>query len=169
MENEQEQFEYAGFWIRVIAALIDTILLALVVTPLLYGIYGEYYFVSEDYFAGSWDFLLSWVFPFIATVLFWVYRSATPGKIILKLQVVEADTGKPLSTGKAILRYISYYVSSFPLGLGLIWVAFNKKKQGWHDLIANTVVVKAKDQSVKPQSESVESLKPESEKIVDRT
>ncbi|WGV97924.1 RDD family protein [Vibrio sp. YMD68] len=139
---DNEQLEYAGFWVRVGAALIDTLLLLLITMPLLYWIYGEYLFTSEDFIVGGWDFLISWVLPFIATVLFWVYRSATPGKIALKLQVVNADTGLPLTPGKSVLRYVAYYVSIIPLCLGFIWVAFSSKKQGWHDLIAKTVVVR---------------------------
>ncbi|MEF1301681.1 RDD family protein, partial [Vibrio owensii] len=90
----------------------------------------------------------NWVLPFIATVLFWVYRSATPGKIALKLKVVDAKTGEALSTSKSILRYVAYYVSTIPLGLGFIWIAFNGKKQGWHDMIANTVVIRPKERGV---------------------
>ncbi len=142
------QFEYAGFWVRFGAALIDTILFLMLTMPLLYWIYGNYYFESEGFILGGWDLLLNWVFPFIATVLFWVYRSATPGKIALKLKVVDAKTGEAISTSKSIIRYLAYYVSTIPLCLGFIWVAFNGKKQGWHDLIANTVVIRPKDRSV---------------------
>ncbi|PIE43637.1 MAG: hypothetical protein CSA45_07030 [Gammaproteobacteria bacterium] len=81
--------------------------------------------------------------PFVGTVIFWIYRSATPGKIMLKLKVLDADTGKPLSAGKAIIRYLAYFISAIPLCLGYIWIIFNPKKQGWHDLIANTVVVRS--------------------------
>ncbi|MGF1845339.1 RDD family protein [Vibrio clamense] len=142
------QFEYAGFWVRLGAALIDTILFLMLTMPLLYWIYGNYYFESESFILGGWDLLLNWLFPFIATVLFWVYRSATPGKIALKLKVVDAKTGEALSTSKSILRYVAYYVSTIPLCLGFIWVAFNGKKQGWHDMIASTVVIRPKDRSV---------------------
>ncbi|MGC9403190.1 RDD family protein [Vibrio genomosp. F10 str. 9ZC157] len=147
---ENEQLEYAGFWVRVGAALIDTFLLLLITMPLLYWIYGEYIFTSDDFIVGGWDFLISWVLPFIATVLFWVYRSATPGKIAFKLQVVNADTGLPLTPGKSALRYVAYYVSIIPLCLGFIWVAFSSKKQGWHDLIAKTVVVRTPRAGIDP-------------------
>ncbi|HHB1562407.1 TPA: RDD family protein [Vibrio parahaemolyticus] len=142
------QFEYAGFWVRFGAALIDTILFLMLTMPLLYWIYGNYYFESERFILGGWDLLLNWVLPFIATVLFWVYRSATPGKIALKLKVVDAKTGEALSTSKSIIRYVAYYVSTIPLCLGFIWIAFNSKKQGWHDMIANTVVIRPKKRGV---------------------
>ncbi|MEL0608994.1 RDD family protein [Vibrio echinoideorum] len=147
---DNEQLEYAGFWVRLGAALIDTFLFLLVTMPLLYWVYGDYYFDSDEFILGGWDMLLNWVFPFIATVVFWVYRSGTPGKIALKLQVVNAETGEALSTGKSILRYLAYYVSILPLCFGFVWIAFSGKKQGWHDLIANTVVVRPTNKGIEP-------------------
>jgi uncharacterized RDD family membrane protein YckC len=40
-----------------------------------------------------------------------------------------------------IIRYLGYYVSIFALGLGFLWVAWDDKKQGWHDKMAGTVVI----------------------------
>ncbi|MGA7985503.1 MAG: RDD family protein [Burkholderiales bacterium] len=39
------------------------------------------------------------------------------------------------------IRFLGYFVSIVPLGLGFLWIAFDRKKRGWHDLIAGTVVV----------------------------
>ncbi|KJY72267.1 hypothetical protein TW78_12845 [Vibrio coralliilyticus] len=134
--------EYAGFWIRFAASLIDTVLLLLLITPLMHWVYGEVYWGSDDFLLGGWDLVLNWICPLIATVAFWVYRSATPGKMALKLEVLDADTGHRLTLSKSVIRYLAYYISAIPLCLGFIWIAFNGKKQGWHDLIANTVVVR---------------------------
>ncbi len=134
--------EYAGFWIRFAASLIDTVLLLLLTTPLMHWVYGEVYWSSDDFLLGGWDLVLNWICPLIATVAFWVYRSATPGKMALKLEVLDADTGRRLTLSKSVIRYLAYYISAIPLCLGFIWIAFNGKKQGWHDLIANTVVVR---------------------------
>lgn len=134
--------EYAGFWIRFAASLIDTVLLLLLITPLMHWVYGEVYWSSDDFLLGGWDLVLNWICPLIATVAFWVYRSATPGKMALKLEVLDADTGHRLTPSKSVIRYLAYYISAIPLCLGFIWIAFNGKKQGWHDLIANTVVVR---------------------------
>ncbi|EEX33201.1 hypothetical membrane protein [Vibrio coralliilyticus ATCC BAA-450] len=60
----------------------------------------------------------------------------------LKLEVLDAVTGHRLTLSKSVIRYLAYYISAIPLCLGFIWIAFNGKKQGWHDLIANTVVVR---------------------------
>lgn len=134
--------EYAGFWIRFAASLIDTVLLLLLITPLMHWVYGEVYWSSDDFLLGGWDLVLNWICPLVATVAFWVYRSATPGKMALKLEVLDADTGHRLTLSKSVIRYLAYYISAIPLCLGFIWIAFNGKKQGWHDLIANTVVVR---------------------------
>ena len=124
--------EYAGFWIRFAASLIDTVLLLLLTTPLMHWVYGEVYWSSDDFLLGGWDLVLNWICPLIATVAFWVYRSATPGKMALKLEVLDADTGRRLTLSKSVIRYLAYYISAIPLCLGFIWIAFNGKKQGWH-------------------------------------
>ncbi|MCP1313692.1 MULTISPECIES: RDD family protein [unclassified Halomonas] len=147
---KSEDFEYAGFWVRLGASLIDTVLFILITMPLSYSIYGDRYFLSDDMFLGGWDVIISWLLPLVATVLFWVYRSATPGKMAFKLKVVNADTGESLSLGKSFLRYVAYYASAIPLCLGFLWVAFSGKKQGWHDKIANTVVVRSRKRGVEP-------------------
>lgn len=133
---------YAGFWIRVAASIIDTLLLMAVTLPLLFLFYGVEYWTSESLIAGPVDFLLSYVLPAVAVILFWLYRQATPGKMLFGLRVVDAQTGQPLSTGQAIGRYFAYFIAALPLLLGLIWVAFDRRKQGWHDKLAGTVVIK---------------------------
>lgn len=137
-----QQLEYAGFWTRTGAALIDGILILLITVPLLISIYGWEYLETEDLVLGPADFLISWVMPAFATVLFWLYKSATPGKMAVTAQVVDAQTGESISVGQAMLRYLGYFIAMLPLGLGIFWVAFDSRKQGWHDKIAGTVVVK---------------------------
>ena len=137
-----DHLEYAGFWSRMGAFLIDAILLAIIIYPLLIAIYGWEIFASTSMVNGPADFLISWVFPFIATILFWLHQRATPGKMAISAQVVDAQSGDTITFGQALLRYLGYFLSMIPLGLGLLWVAFDSRKQGWHDKIAGTVVVK---------------------------
>ena len=141
---DETQYEYAGFWARVGAALIDTILAAFITVPLLMMVYGSDYWASERLLAGPADFLISWVLPAVAVIAFWVARGATPGKMAISAQVVDARTGNKPSTGQSIGRYLAYYVSTIPLGLGLLWVGIDPKKQGWHDKLAGTVVIRRK-------------------------
>ena len=140
--SEPEDIMYAGFWIRVTASLIDSILILMMTLPLLIGIYGSGYFDSTSMYLGIWDFLISWLLPAIAVITFWVCKSATPGKLLTKTKIIDQKTGGQLSVAKSLGRYFAYYISIVPFFLGILWVAFDKKKQGWHDKIAGTVVVK---------------------------
>lgn len=133
---------YGGFWIRVWAFIIDTVLICVIILPVLWGIYGKEYFDSPKLIAGPADFLVTWVLPAIAVILFWIYKSATPGKMAVGLRIVDARTGEHPSNGQLIGRYLAYYLSLLPLGLGYFWVAWDARKQGWHDKLAGTVVVR---------------------------
>lgn len=152
MENVMEKIDvqeqnctYAGFWIRAGATIIDTLLVILITWPILIFVYGWAYFDGEKtgLIAGPIDFLISWVMPIIVVILFWLKKQATPGKIAVSVRVVDARTGKTMSVTQSISRYFAYFVSFLPLGLGFLWVAFDKKKQGWHDKLAGTVVIKS--------------------------
>jgi uncharacterized RDD family membrane protein YckC len=137
-----DELEYVGFWARVGASLIDTVLVVLICWPLVTMIYGWQYWSSQAFIQGPADFLINWILPAVAVVLFWVYRQATPGKIAIRARIVDAETGERPSTGQLIARYLGYYVSVIPLFLGIVWVAFDARKQGWHDKLARTVVVR---------------------------
>ncbi len=90
---------------------------------------------------GPLDLLISWVLPALAIVGFWMTKSATPGKMVISACIVDARSGLKPSWGQLVRRYLGYLVSTVPLCLGFLWVAFDSKKQGWHDKIAGTVVV----------------------------
>ena len=128
--NKTEELEYAGFWIRVGASFIDSILIVIITIPLLIAVYGMDYFESEMFIEGIWDFIVSYVLPAVAIIIFWTYRSATPGKMAVGATIVDAKTGEKLSTGQCVGRYFAYWISALPLGLGFIWIAFDKRKQG---------------------------------------
>lgn len=148
--NNDDNLVYAGFWIRVWASIIDTALLAFITIPFLLSIYGKEYFDSKTDIKGAADFLLSYVLPAIAVIVFWIYKSATPGKMAISAKILDAETGGTLSTAQCIGRYFAYFISALPLGLGMFWVAFDKRKQGWHDKLAGTVVVRKKNAGVEP-------------------
>jgi uncharacterized RDD family membrane protein YckC len=139
--NETGNQKYAGFWIRVAASIIDTILLVAVIVPILMVVYGPEV-MHPGRAPGLVDILMQWVFPPLAVIIFWVTKSATPGKMLFKIRIVDAKTGGKPSTGQCIGRYLAYYVSIIPFMLGIIWVAFDKRKQGWHDKLANTLVIR---------------------------
>ncbi len=136
-----ENTHYAGFWIRFAASLIDTVILIFVLGVPLTIIYGVDYTDPNVAGPGAMANLLQTIVPVALTVWFWVKYLGTPGKMLLKLQVVDANTGQALSTPQAIGRYLGYYISLIPFLLGFIWVAFDAKKQGFHDKLAGTVVI----------------------------
>ncbi|MGM0516757.1 MAG: RDD family protein [Pseudomonadota bacterium] len=140
---QEQHLEYAGFWIRIVAALIDTLLFLIVTIPVLIAIYGWAYFdpFRTGFVAGPADVVTNYVFPAVAVIVFWQLIQATPGKMAIKATIVDAKTGEKPTTGQFIGRYLGYFVSILPLGLGLIWVGIDRRKQGWHDKLAGTVVV----------------------------
>jgi uncharacterized RDD family membrane protein YckC len=135
--------EYVGFWKRVVASVIDTLILLVVIVPLLLAIYGRDYMqrAQETGFAGGWDFLIQVVIPAVAVILFWKYRGATPGKMAISARIVDATTGGAPSTARLVGRYFAYIVSALPLFAGFLWIGIDRRKQGFHDKLANTVVV----------------------------
>ena len=82
------------------------------------------------------------VVPLAYFPYFWARSGQTPGMKMFGLQVVRDSDGGPIGTGAAILRLVGYGVSGFVFYLGYIWIFIDKRKRGWHDLIAGTVVVK---------------------------
>ena len=141
---DTSNLEYAGFWIRLWASAIDSVLVGVIIWPVLTLIYGREYWSSDKLIQGPVDILVSLVLPAIAIVVFWISRQATPGKMAISARIVDAKTGGPPTSAQLVGRYLGYYVSMLPLFLGMIWVAFDPRKQGWHDKLAGTVVVRQK-------------------------
>ena len=137
-----DNVEYAGFWIRTLASIIDSILVLIIILPILTLIYGQDYWESDVFFLGFWDLIFNYVLPAVAVIVFWVYKSATPGKMALDLSIVDANAGNKPTTGQLVGRYFAYYISMLPLFLGFFWVGIDKRKQGWHDKLAGTLVIK---------------------------
>jgi len=122
---------------RLIAYLIDTIILS-GVSGLITAVFGA---AQNDLVTVLGSFAVA-VFVFWYYIYFWTSTGQTPGKSIMKIKVV-ATNGAKLTVGKAFLRVIGYAISNLILGLGFIWILFDTDKQGWHDKIASTYVVRA--------------------------
>ena len=142
---------YGGFWIRVVAYIVDGILLNIV-----FGVLGVVMGVSlmptsfsdmdsVDAFASMGQLQL------VSLVVTWLYfalmessaRGATVGKMLVGLRVV-TDQGNRLSFLHATGRFFAKFISAFILCIGFIMVAFTDRKRGLHDIIASTLVVKAR-------------------------
>ena len=139
---QSDDLEYVGFWARVGAALIDSALIFIIIAPLITLYYGASYWTSGQTVHGVIDILLSWIFPAVAIIAFWIAKQATPGKMAISARIVDARSGDAPSRWQYVGRYLGYFVSTIPFFLGLLWVAFDRRKQGWHDKLAGTVVVR---------------------------
>lgn len=120
----------AGFWIRVGATVIDTILVG-IVFGLLEGVMG--WFLR---FAGSFPLWFT-----VYHIAMWATKGTTVGGIICGLKVVRVDD-RPLDWSVAVVRALGAFLSFAVAGLGFIWVAFDDERQSWHDKIAGTTIVK---------------------------
>ena len=134
--------QYVGFWARVLAALIDTFMLFIITLPIGYLIYGGFAGSDGVVTRGPADVLINWVLPAALILWLWNRLQATPGKMALSARIVDADTGRAPTFTQFVIRYVGYFVSAIPFCLGLIWVGLDRRKQGWHDKMANTVVVR---------------------------
>jgi uncharacterized RDD family membrane protein YckC len=149
LEAAPLQVEYAAFWRRLIASIADTVLVLAINMPLLRFFYGSDYWTLKRAPASPFlsisdplDFSLTWVLPAVLYIGCWMKWQATPGKMAMSLRIVDARTGLPPTLVQFIGRYLGYYLSAFPLCLGIVWIAFDARKQGWHDKLAGTVVVR---------------------------
>ena len=142
---QTEGLQYVGFWARVGATLIDTLLLGILIWPVLTKLYGQGYWLSDELIQGPADLLFGWILPAVVVILLWVKKQATPGKMLISARIVDAESGQKPSLGQYIKRYLGYYLAIMPLGLGIVWVAFDPRKQGWHDKLASTVVIRPKE------------------------
>lgn len=148
LDNSNQNYRYAGFWIRLVATIIDTVLLLILMIPIAFAVIAMTGTVNleglEALDSSPIGILLNYILPIVVVIAFWYYASATPGKMMLGLKIVDADTGDKLSLKHCILRYLGYFISTLALFIGYLWIAFDARKQAWHDKIGNTLVVHKK-------------------------
>ena len=153
------QIHYAGFWRRFLAFILDTLMFSLVTTALAIVLYGIGQVMQMKSISVNsiieWDIvILDQVLPALLTITFWLAWKATPGKLLFDCQIVDADTFQKARFRQLVLRYLCYIISALPLGLGFLWIAFNKRNQGWHDKLSNTVVMLQDESLIKLESYS---------------
>lgn len=126
---EMASYELAEIGTRAAAWFIDG--------AVLFAIESAGYFTARETGAGA-GFLIA-----LAYTWFFLTRNngQTPGKVLLKIRVIKAN-GSPISDGDAVIRYIGTMIN-FIFCLGWLWVLFDENRQGWHDKMAQTYVVKA--------------------------
>jgi uncharacterized RDD family membrane protein YckC len=151
---------YAGFVTRTVAFVLDVLLVVgvltavMLITQLLLSFFGldelARAIFEPDAAAQTspWMALLRWLLAILVSnlafaiyvVFFWLLVDKTMGQALLGLRVVRVD-GRSLKIGAAFRRVLGMYISILPLFLGFLWVLVDDRRQGWHDKIADTVVV----------------------------
>ena len=167
-EYDGQDFEYVDFYSRLKASIIDSFLCIIILqicnfvfVTILGGTLPSQKFSSHvqqqilsttineihliydtPLLTGSIiEFILQISLLMIIFVILWQVKNS-PGKLFYKMHIVDAKTLEKPSKKQYILRMLGYIISSLPLMLGFVWMFFNKKRQAWHDIIANTVVIK---------------------------
>jgi uncharacterized RDD family membrane protein YckC len=139
MQGYAPASRYAGFWIRVVAYIIDLILLAIV------GRLIDLVLNVNPADTTSGPYALASLIQLVVDIGYfsylWSYQGATLGQRVFKLRVVDVTTGQRISLGKALLRWLGLLISFLLCFVGVIWVAFDPQKQGWMDKIAGTYVL----------------------------
>lgn len=148
--SPEQTITVVGFGRRLIATLTDGVLLVAFsfIVAFAIGFVGIFIqmFNPNDPLPLSQLIVISGIIlSVIYYVGYWSKSGQTIGKTLLGIKVVGKDGGR-LSGGKALLRYIGYIVSGIALSLGFLWIAFDRKRQGWHDKIAGTYVVYAEEE-----------------------
>ena len=139
---------FGGAGERLVAYIIDIVITGVIVIAIaLIGglIIGAGAASNSGFLAGTGAIVLLFaliIVPLAYFPWFWARDGATPGMKMFGLHVVRDRDGGPISGGQAILRLIGYWVDGIVFYLGYIWILIDKRKRGWHDLIAGTVVVK---------------------------
>ena len=129
---------YAGFGRRLVASLIDNILLLIVLALVLIPLSSSGLLHSNDQQLSQ---IMINLIPMLIVIVFWLKFGATPGKQLLDCQIVDSRTGESLRVGQSIVRYFAYILSTLPFLLGFFWVIWSKRSQGFHDMLAHTVVI----------------------------
>lgn len=160
MEQRQEGIvaEYAGFWMRLGAYLIDGIalwiicvilgsMLGIVAFPFVFWAWAP---MADHMMAYQplWvllgriiGFCIWMAMPAAYFICFWAVRGETLGMMALRIRVIHTD-GSPVDWGAAVVRFLGYIICWITLGLLFLWIAFDGRKQGLHDKMGDTYVIK---------------------------
>jgi uncharacterized RDD family membrane protein YckC len=148
--------EYAGFWLRVVAYIIDAIVMWIpaFIISFIFGVSNMSFDPQNqqpsDIFTGAYFGSM-----FLNMVIYWLYfalmessaKQATLGKMALKLKVTDMQ-GNRIGFGQATGRFFGKIVSGMILMIGFIMAGFTEKKQALHDIMASTLVVKSNPDAV---------------------
>jgi uncharacterized RDD family membrane protein YckC len=141
-----EGLRYGGFWVRFLAIILDGIVIGVITSALSVFALGGGMFawnttagaMAIDYTYNAFGALIGLVY----FVGFWGWRGQTPGMIPFDMRIVMASDGTKPDWVRMLLRYVGLLIGIAVFFIGVIWAGFDRRKQGWHDKIAGTVVVR---------------------------
>ncbi len=166
--KEVDGIPYATFNDRVFASVIDIVISFILLSPILLGVShvlgatrtgnpmdavppGASFSQAVAHILAAAPvglLLLDYIIHFIVfgVVILWCWKQggATPGKWLLRMRIVDAETLCTLSPKQSIKRYCGYVASLIPLSAGFFWIMLDRKSRAWHDHLAGTAVVKVK-------------------------
>jgi uncharacterized RDD family membrane protein YckC len=141
-----DSVRYAGFWRRIAAVTIDAILLS---TLMLFGLVAWISLTGE---AHAWDstpmaqaFYGCLLAALVLKILLDAWLGGTPGLHLADCRLADARTGERITAGRSALRTLAIALSVLPLLLGMLWIAWDRHGQSWHDKLANTIVIREDD------------------------
>ena len=148
-KTSQIELRYVGFWVRLLAFIIDSLAIMAMLwfvtlfIPLSESLSGIDMTNRESLLALVPTLLtrlgFDAMFSAVVFLLLWNIIRSSLGKILFRAYIVDSS-GQRARFGQLLVRYLGYFISLFCFGLGFIWIAFDPKKQGWHDKLAGTVV-----------------------------
>jgi uncharacterized RDD family membrane protein YckC len=144
-----ESGRYAGFWIRVGANALDALMLAALnmAAHLAMGAWAQFSDPGPGIGSASVGYdetllALGAVLPPVVIIACWIALGATPGKLMLGLRIVDEPTGGRPSPWQCVGRYFMALIAVACVGVGYAWIAIDPRRQGWHDKIVRTLVVR---------------------------
>ncbi len=163
---------YASFNDRSLAAIIDFSLIFMLLMPILLRLSSVLYggainplrgdvshlssgelfdllIYSQFFYGLILDYIAHFVIFGMIFLWFWQKYSCTPGKWLMRMRIVDMESFNKPTFKQFILRYSAYLLSAIPLTLGFMWIMWDEERQGWHDIIANTTVIKVKNWKIK--------------------
>ena len=143
--SSSSEMEKGGFWVRSVAYLIDKTVLSIVCLLFFFA----FRIAQESGGSPFQNFFTTLILMFCAGFIietayftyFYGYTGQTIGKMVCGLKVVSTEGGL-IGYRRAFLRWIGYSISFYIFFLGFFWIALDPDKQGWHDKIAGTFVIK---------------------------
>ena len=138
----QSQKQYAAFRWRIIAFVLDLLIMGGGIMAVIFLIFGVEWLHGEWWYSPEIGIgCLMWS---VANLLCWVNgQGQTPGKLIVHLRIIRCDTGEAIDYGAALLRFVIGYGALFLTGgLGLLLAFWRKDRRALHDLIAGTCVLR---------------------------